>query len=160
MLIESGALPGDPQKQRLRALNVAALLEALDAIATRRYLAADPQAYERLPFNTGGASDLLILGGQVVVPGRAPLRADVAVNFDDAVARPPVRDIGDLSDAVAIDTIDAAGLFVHAGEGALAPTGRGASLMVGAPAALVVRRGPDAASAEVQRISAAAERGT
>jgi hypothetical protein len=30
VLIESGALPDDPQKQRLRALNVAAILGALD----------------------------------------------------------------------------------------------------------------------------------
>ena len=37
VLIESGALPDDPQKQRLRALNVAAILGALDAIATRSY---------------------------------------------------------------------------------------------------------------------------
>ena len=35
VLIESGALPDDPQKQRLRALNVAAILGALDAIATK-----------------------------------------------------------------------------------------------------------------------------
>ncbi|MFL5580266.1 MAG: M14 family zinc carboxypeptidase, partial [Gemmatimonadaceae bacterium] len=121
VLIESGALPDDPQKQRLRALNVAALLDALDAIATRRYLAADPQRYEQLPYNTGGASDLLIVGGQLVVPGRPPLRADVAVNFDDAVARTGgrVRDVGDLAGAVAIDTLDATGLFVHAGEPAL-----------------------------------------
>jgi predicted deacylase len=49
VLVESGALPGDPEKQRLRALNVAALVDALDAIATRRYEQASPDAYERLP---------------------------------------------------------------------------------------------------------------
>jgi hypothetical protein len=42
VLIESGALPNDPQKQRLRALNAAAILVALDAIATRGYERADP----------------------------------------------------------------------------------------------------------------------
>ena len=51
MLVESGALPGDPEKQRLRALNVVALLSALDAIATGHYRQADPRAYERLPGN-------------------------------------------------------------------------------------------------------------
>ncbi|HWA16489.1 MAG TPA: M14 metallopeptidase family protein, partial [Gemmatimonadales bacterium] len=34
VLIESGGLPGDPQKQRLRTLNAAAILGALDLIAT------------------------------------------------------------------------------------------------------------------------------
>ena len=48
---------------------------------------ADPSAYETLPYNMSGASDLLITGGQLVLPGQLPLRADVAVNYEDAVAR-------------------------------------------------------------------------
>ncbi len=70
VLIESGALPGDPQKQRLRALNVAAILGALDAIATDRFGVVGAAPYEQLLFNSGGASDLLVVGGQVVLPGR------------------------------------------------------------------------------------------
>jgi hypothetical protein len=69
VLIESGALPNDPEKQHLRALNVAALLAALDAIATGRYATADPSLYESLPGNRGGPSDVLVLGGHVVLPG-------------------------------------------------------------------------------------------
>ena len=42
VLIESGALPGDPEKQRLRALNVAGILGALDAIATGSYHTRGP----------------------------------------------------------------------------------------------------------------------
>jgi hypothetical protein len=49
VLVEAGLLPGDPEKQRLRALHVAALVEALDAIATGRWQAADARAYEALP---------------------------------------------------------------------------------------------------------------
>jgi len=73
VLIESGALPDDPEKQRLRTLNVAGLLAALDAIATGGYANADPDAYESLPGNRGGASDVLIHGGQLVLPRMAPL---------------------------------------------------------------------------------------
>jgi hypothetical protein len=51
VLIESGALPGDPEKQRLRAVNVVAIVSALDAIATGRFRAADPRAYDALPGN-------------------------------------------------------------------------------------------------------------
>jgi predicted deacylase len=158
VLVESGALPGDPEKQRLRALNVAALVDALDAIATRRYEQASPDAYERLPGNVGGATDVLIVGGRLVLPGQRPLRADVAVNYDDPVARRGgrVRDVGDLGDAVAIDTVDARGLFVHADPAAVTASARGATLRVGAPAALVLRRGPEPTSAVVRRLDAAA----
>ncbi len=154
VLIESGALPGDLDKQRLRALNVAAILGALDAIATGSYRKADPAAYERLPYNTSGASDLLVTGGSLVLPGQPPLRADVAINYEDAVARTGgrIRDVGDLADAVALDTLDAAGLFLHPDSSALTRRGEGTWLRIGARAVLDLRRGPDSTSALVRRI--------
>ncbi len=51
VLLETGTLPGDPGKHRLRALNVAALVAALDGIATGRFRHADPRAYDALPRN-------------------------------------------------------------------------------------------------------------
>jgi hypothetical protein len=158
ILIESGGLLGDPQKQRLRALNVAAILGALDAIATGHYADADPQLYERLPSNRSGASDLLILGGQLVLPGQPPLRADVAVNYDDAIARtgPHVRDVGDLQEATAIDTVNAAGMFLHPTPWSLYAGSGGDWFRVGAPAVIAIRRGADSASALVRVIGGAA----
>ena len=154
VLIESGALPGDPEKQRLRALNFAGILLALDAIATRGYEAADAGAYERLPFNEGGAFDLLVRGGQLVLPGKPPMLADVAINYDDAVARTGgrVRDVGDLADVVAIDTVDAGGLYLHLSQDALTVTPAGPMLRLGAPAAIDMRRGPNQASDLVRRL--------
>ena len=154
VLIESGALPGDPQKQRLRALNVAAILGALDAIATGAYASADPALYENLAFNTGGASDLLVLGGQVVLPGHPPLAADLAINYDEAVARTGgrVREVGDLRAVIALDTLDATGLFLHPVPDALTVRGEGQWLRIGAAARFDVRRGPDPASELVRRI--------
>jgi hypothetical protein len=154
VLIESGALPGDPQKQRLRALNAAALLVALDAIATGGYLAADARAYENLPFNASGAFDLLVRGGRLVLPGRPPIEADIAINYDDAVARTGgrVRDAGDLDDVIAIDTLDVAGLYLHPSANALASTPQGVMLRLGAPAELEVRRGAETTSELVRKV--------
>jgi len=159
VLIESGALPDDPEKQRLRALNVAALLAALDAIATGSYAAMDASAYESLPGNRGGASDILVLGGQVVLPGMPPTRADIAIAYDDALARTgaKVRDVGDLREGVAIDTVDAAGLFLHPHRTALTVENGSVWLRNGAPASIDVRRGADPTSGLVRRIGVAAE---
>jgi hypothetical protein len=107
-------LPDDPQKQRLRALNVAGIIAALDAIATGSYASAEPTTYESLPFNQGGAFDVLVMGGQLVLPGKAPMPVDLAINYDDAVARQRgrVRDSGDLGKQC-YRHANAAGLFLH-----------------------------------------------
>jgi len=154
VLIESGALPGDPGKQRLRALNVAAILGALDAIATRSYRGADPDAYERLPYNTSGASDLLITGGRLVLPGQPPLAADLAVNYEDAVARTGgrIRDVGDLQGAIALDTLQAGGLYIHPDTTTLTTGPGGRWLRIGARAVLDIRRGADPSSELVRHI--------
>jgi hypothetical protein len=156
VLVESGALPDDPEKQRLRAINMAVLLTALDAIATGAYSAADPDAYESLPENHGGASDILILGGQLVLPGRLPLRADVAITFDEAVTRTGarVREVGDLRETVAIDTVDARGLFLHPRDTSLTRRDGAAWLLPGAVAVIDLRRAAEPASELVQTIGA------
>lgn len=145
VLIESGALPNDPQKQELRRLHVAAILGALDAIATGAYQHANPADYDNLPPNAGGAYDLLIRGGHLVLPGMPPLLADVAINFDDPVARTGgrVREVGDLSAVVAIDTVDATGAFLHPRPAAIVRDGARAWLPIGTEAAIDVREGPE-----------------
>jgi len=154
VLIESGALPGDPDKQRLRHLNAAAIVRALDAIATKSYESADANEYERLPYNTGGAYDLLVRGGQIVLPNLPPLVADIAINFDDAVARTGgrVREVGDLTAVVAIDTLDATGAFLHPRPEALTTGNAAGYLTVGARAAIDIRASADPQSAVRRRI--------
>jgi hypothetical protein len=154
VLIESGALPNDPDKQALRRLNVAAIIHTLDGIATKRYERANPADYENLLYNTGGAFDLLVRAGTLVLPGMAPLIADIAINFDDPVARTGgrVRDMGDLAGTVAVDTLDATGLFVHARPEALTTTGVRGYLTLGARAAFDVREGIGPQSALRRRI--------
>ncbi|MGQ0702333.1 MAG: M14 family metallopeptidase [Gemmatimonadales bacterium] len=156
VLIESGALPDDPDKQRLRALNLAALLGALDAIATRAYAATPPEPYERLPRNAGGAADLLVWRGTLVLSGRTPalIRADLALVYDDPVAPqgPRIREVGDLEAVIALDTLDARGLFLHPGKEALRVEGGQRWLALGAPARFDLRRGPERKSQLVRTL--------
>lgn len=154
VLIESGALPGDPEKQALRTVNVVAILSALDAIAAGRVRAADARTYDALPTNARAAADLLVRGASLVLPGVEPMRVDIALNYDEPVAklRPRVREVGDLQSLVALDTIDAPGLFLHPAESMLTQRGGMRWLRLGAPAALTIRRGPDAASEIVRTI--------
>ena len=143
VLIESGALPDDPEKQRLRALNVMAIVSALEMIATGRYRDMDPAAYEALPRNGRSAVDILIRSAHLVLPGAEPMLVDVALNYDEPVARrdPRLREIGDLSAVIAIDTIDASGLFLHPAPAMVADSGAASTLRIGAPASFTLRRG-------------------
>jgi hypothetical protein len=154
ILIESGALPNDPDKQTLRRLNVAAIIRTLDGIATKAYERANPADYENLLFNTSGAYDLLVRAGTLVLPGMASVVADIAVNFDDPVARTGgrVREIGDLMGAIAVDTLDATGLFLHARPEALTAAGVRGYLTLGARAAFDIRATVDPQSALKRRI--------
>jgi hypothetical protein len=154
ILIESGAMPNDPDKQALRRLNAAAILRTLDAIATRGYEQFDPNDYDKLLFNTGGALDLLVRGGRIVVPGLEPVVADLAINFEDPVARTGgrIRDVGDLSGTIAVDTIDATGQFIHARPEALTTNGPRGYLTIGARSALDIRASADTSSALRRRI--------
>ena len=154
VLIESGALPNDPQKQKLRTYNAAAILGVLESIATKSYERADPRAYESLPFNRGGAYDLLIMGATIVIPGVGTSRNDVAINFDDSVARlgGHIREMGDLEGVVALDTMNLAGKFLHATPDALTVTGGTRWLQLGVAARFIIRESADPASKEVGRI--------
>jgi hypothetical protein len=154
VLIESGALPGDPEKQRLRALNVRAILTALDAIAADRHRAADPNAYESLPMNARATVDLFIRGGSLVIADAEPLRADLTLAYEESVAklRPRVREVGDLSGVVALDTIDASGLFLHPATPTLEARDGARWLRIDAPALFTLRRGRDSTSALVRVI--------
>ncbi len=157
VLIESGAMPGDPEKQQLRAVNVIALLSALDAIASGRYASAAPGAYDALPMNARSAMDVIVVGASVVMPGHAdPFRVDLSFNYDEPVAKldPRVREVGDLRGVVALDTISAEGLFLHPQPSMLTERDGNYWLRIDAPAAFTLRRGAAASSAVVRTFPA------
>lgn len=114
ILVESGGIEGDPQKQHLRKLNFLALAGALDAIATGAHAGLPRARYEELPENGDTWPDLKIAGGTLAVPGRTQVRADVLVDFEHPLLERggTIADIGDLADAPARRSIDATGLYI------------------------------------------------
>lgn len=154
VLIESGALPNDPEKQQLRRVNVIAILTALEAIATGGYRAADPALYESLPVNDRAAVDILITGAAMVLPGQPPMRVDLALNYEDALrkGRARVREVGDLAAVVALDTIQADGLFLHPAAAMLTTQAGKQWLRINAPVQLDIRRGAEVGSPLVRTI--------
>lgn len=148
VLIESGELPGDPEKQELRRLNVVAILSALEAIADGSLETTPTSHYDDLPMNVGLTNDLILSGGQLVMPNGEAYRVDVAIVYEDGVARtgPRYGEVGDLSGVRAIDVRDVTGLYIHP------DFGDAGFLRRGDPARLVVRRGIGSDSEAVMRI--------
>jgi hypothetical protein len=142
VLIESGAWEDDPQKQYLRRANFVGILSALDAIATGRYEYYDPAVYEALEFNGRRVPDLLIAGGTLAVPGIAPLRADILVNYGEPLLQEDavIADIGDMGESEAQDTLDVRGLYLIPGPEALDELG---GIDTGAPAVFTVAEDPE-----------------
>ncbi|MEO8335698.1 MAG: hypothetical protein ABI664_12040, partial [bacterium] len=157
VLIESGALPDDPQKQKLREVNVIAILSALEAIGSQRFRSADPRVYDMLPMNERTAVDVMIRGAFVVLPGVEPMKVDLAINYDDALnrQRPRLRDVGDLSLVVAFDTVNVSGLYVHPAPAMLTEEKGARWMRLGAPVSFTVRKTRDPAS-EIVPISGGA----
>lgn len=151
VLVESGGWKNDPEKQYLRATNFVGIRAALDAIATGAYADADPAAYLSLEENGRAANDLLVRGGTIVLPGRPPFAADLAVNFTDPLELRGARlvDVGDLREYTARDTIDASGLYIHVPAEML---DRDGALALGTRVSFIVRGGAGSDSAEVWRV--------
>ena len=152
VLIESGTLSDDPQKQELRRLNVLAILAALESIAAGSLETASSAPYDDLPMNVGITNDLVLIGGRVVMEGGAAYPLDVAIVYDDPVARtgPRYGEIGDLTGVRALETVDVSGLYIH-------PELDGGILRRDGEVHLEVRRGADPDSELVRRIPAGAE---
>lgn len=114
ILIESGGIEGDLQKQQLRKLNFLALVVALDAIATGSHAGLPPELYSDLPENGRTWADLRISGGTLAIPGQPPAKVDVMVEFERKLLERNGRivDIGDLGDMPARRSIDASGLYI------------------------------------------------
>jgi hypothetical protein len=148
VLIESGALAGDPQKQRLRALNAAGLIDALVAIGDGSYANADPEWYESLAQNRSVAFDVLVRGVLVVGLGPEPYLLDIGITYGDAVAKtgPRVAEVGDLTAAVALDTLDAAGLYLHPEAEMVTVQDTRRWLRIGNPALFTLRKGAEPTS--------------
>jgi hypothetical protein len=141
ILIESGGLDGDPQKQALREANFVALGHALEVIARERWNDADTEGYSALPPNGRSIDDLLVTGGTLVLPTGTTVRMDLSLNFMRPLVGPEagttLRDAGDLEGYEASDTMDVGGLYLLPGPGMLDDDG---VLRIGAPVGFRVSR--------------------
>ena len=150
VLIETGSWKNDESKHYLRTVNFAALVTALDAIATGAYEQTAIALYTSLPENGRSLNDLLIAGGHIVLPGMQPWRADVTVDAE-SVGGPSatqVVDVGDLLGTEARDTLDATGLFIHSTT----------EVHPGRPVSLQLRRTADLASELVWTVEGTSRR--
>ncbi|MFC1628745.1 M14 family zinc carboxypeptidase [Gemmatimonadota bacterium] len=154
VLIESGVLDNDPEKQRLRALNVAALLAALDAVARDGLASVDTIWYDNLPSNRGFTHDLLVRGGILILAGAEQMKVDMAFAWEDGVSRSGLvlSEMGDLEEQYALEVIDATDLYIHLESPFLSMESSGAWLLIDAPAAITLRRGQNRESELVLRI--------
>ena len=117
VLVETGGLYGDPEKQELRRLNFTLLLAAFQQIADRTYLEASLSAYDEIPFNNYGAFQDLILRGLEMPAGDKWYTVDIAfqhqeVEYDRHSSyyyHSRITDIGHLSNFFAFRDLDAQG---------------------------------------------------
>ncbi len=78
----------------------------------------------------------------MILGGGNPIRADVAIRYEDAKDRtgPRYGEIGNLEDVAAVDTLDVTGMFLHA------EPGTDGTIRAGEAAVLTVRRDREADS--------------
>ncbi|EFK57669.1 M14 family zinc carboxypeptidase [Sphingobacterium spiritivorum] len=121
VLIESGAFKGDPEKQEIRKLNFAIILNALVQIAQGSYQQYDIKDYERIPFNASQLHDV-VLRNVSTVSGGLPLQVDIAIRRDeitsgnDYYSKGYIEDLGDLKEFYGYDDLDATGLTLSYGQ--------------------------------------------
>lgn len=115
VLIESGGMKGDPEKQEIRKLNFIIILNALVQIAEGSYTQFDKQQYEDIPFNASQLHDIVVRNIQLGSDSTA-FKTDLAIRRNettigrDYFVRGKVEDIGDLKESYGYDEIDADGL--------------------------------------------------
>jgi hypothetical protein len=115
ILIESGGLMGDPEKQEVRKINFILLLDALYTIATRSYTQYTTEQYFAIPDNGIQLMDLLIQEMLVPVNGnwypidlgirRREIEGKGGYSFVGSV-----EDLGDMQVFFGLENLDATGL--------------------------------------------------
>lgn len=120
VLIESGGMKGDPEKQQIRKLNFIIILNSLIEIAEGSYKNYDKQEYEDIPLNASQLHDV-VLRNVIVSKFGVPFKTDIAIRRlettvgRDFFVRGMIEDIGDLQESFGYDELDGEGLsFVSA----------------------------------------------
>ena len=117
ILIESGGYPGDPEKQYIRKLNFVALMEGLQAIATKSYKANELSDYFAIPENERRMFDLFIQNVQLEVNGKVFV-VDIGINRKEVAIKEnrgfylksTIEEVDDLSGFGGYQELNAEGL--------------------------------------------------
>lgn len=122
ILIESGGLVNDREKQELRKLNYLGLLSAFYAIAQKDYESVPRAEYEQIPFNDSNSFHDVIIRKVNVPYGEEVYVLDIGLRFsehqgtDDFIdLKAYVMDIGDLSTAYGYEEIDVSNYIMKYG---------------------------------------------
>ncbi len=122
VLIESGGLKGDVEKQQIRKLNFIIILNALMQIAEGSYEQYDISEYERIPFNGSSLLHDVYIHDLEIGSDSIPLRTDIAIRRAentvgrDYFVRGWVEDLGDLQESFGYDQVDASKLHFVQGK--------------------------------------------
>lgn len=117
VLIESGGMKGDPEKQQIRKLNFIIILNALVEIAEGSYKNYDKKDYEDIPFNASQLHDV-VLRNVLVERDSVVYKTDIAIRRNertlgrDYFVKGAIEDVGDLQESFGYDELDAEGLHV------------------------------------------------
>ena len=124
ILIESGGLKDDPEKQYLRQLHFTILLSAFEAIADGSFEDWPIASYEEIPYNDGGAFHDLIIRNATRLYNDQSFQTDLAyrhreINYEEAKRffyRGSITDLGDLSTFHGYEEFDATGYTIVQGK--------------------------------------------
>lgn len=117
VLIESGGMKGDPEKQEIRKLNFIIILNSLVEIAEDSYKKYDKKDYEQIPFNASQLHDV-VLRNVLVNRDSITFKTDIAIRRTertvdrDYFVKGVIEDVGDLKESFGYDELDAEGLQV------------------------------------------------
>jgi hypothetical protein len=123
ILIESGGLHGDPEKQHIRQLNFVSIVTGLHLIATGAYKSFGLELYDRIPENQRHLFDLVIRHVRYFQNGRDTV-LDLGINRLEVDApnhlgfyhSSMVEEIGDMSVFHGYEELDATGLTLMPGK--------------------------------------------
>jgi hypothetical protein len=112
LLVESGHIVDDPEKDIVRKLNFVGILASLNAITANEYQQYDIAEYENLPFNGKRAYDVIIRKVLIEHANGNRTKTDLGISYqvDTHSELPPkLVDIGDLSTFVGLREFDGNG---------------------------------------------------
>ena len=122
ILIESGGLLGDPEKQEIRKLNFVAILSALFSISNEEYKNNEISDYEKIPENDSKLYDLKLTGLEYELLGDTYI-LDLGINHQENgnrkngfYYRATIADQGDLSTNYGYKSVDVSGYKVKWGK--------------------------------------------